>query len=289
MSALTFTAAQLDQVVELFSILLDHPRIEAASLRGPHVRTPLGIRAGGESMPSEDQIRALVLADGARVTHTDPDEDREVIDPVEIVLVSYSDIHGTDADAANLRALARIPGVTIVRSIGNGGARAQVRLGELSAFTTTEDPSRDRPSEAIRRLDQVVDAMTTTLEELYIDDTMHVEYLIEMAEAAWDAWIRLDLPGELRQLARDLDIEVPEDARSPDGARYDTDHVDGIDGIDRYVDELFDVYDDKVRAAYYDYAGNEWVAETATSVINARHGQAVRHAAHMVFGWPALP
>jgi hypothetical protein len=283
MSALTLTTAQLDQAVELFSILLDHPRIEAASLREPHVRTPLGIRAGSDPLPREDQIRALVLADGARTTHTHPDGDREVIDPVEIVLVSYSDIHGTAADAANLRALARIPGVTIVRSIGNRGARAQMRLGELSAFTTTEDTSRDHPSEAIRRLDQVVDAMTTTLEELYIDDTTHVDYLIELAEAAWDAWIRLDLPAELRQLARDLDIEVPDDAHSSDGGQYDADDVD------TYVDDLFDVYADKVRAAYYDYAGNEWVAETATSVINARHGQAVRHAAHMVFGWPALP
>ncbi|MFL6125494.1 hypothetical protein [Actinophytocola sp.] len=273
-------------MVELFSILLDHPRIEAASTRGPHVRTPLGIRAGGESMPSEDQVRALVLADGARVSRTDLDGDREVIDPVEIVLVSYSDIHGTDADAANLRALARLPGVTIVRSIGDRGARAQVRLGELSAFITTEDTSRDRSSEAIRRLDQVVDAMTTTLEELYIDDSTHVEYLIELAEAAWDAWIRLDLPSELRQLARDLDIAVPDDARSPDGGRYD---AGDLDGIDRYVDDLFGVYEDKVRAAYYDYEGNEWVAETATSVINARHGHAVRYAAHMVFGWPALP
>jgi hypothetical protein len=290
MSAFIFTAAQLDQVVELFSILLDHPHVEAISIRGPHVRTPLGVRAGGDPLPTEDQIRALVLADGARVTHVAPDGDREVIDPVEIVLASYSDLHGTDADAANVRALARIPGVTIVRRIGDSGRRAEVRLGELSAFTTSEDShdsgqghQQGDPSEAILRLDQLVDAMITTLEELYIDDSTHVEYLIELAEAAWDAWIRFDLPQELRQLARDLEIIVPDDARSPDGSRYDADDVDG------YVDDLFDTYGDKVRAAYYDYEGSEWVAETATSVVNARHSQAVRYAAHMVFGWPALP
>jgi hypothetical protein len=290
MSTFSFTATQLDQVVELFSILLDHPRVEAISVRGPHVRTPLGIRAGGDPLPTEDQIRALVLADGARVTRTGPDGNPEVIDPVEIVLVSYSDLHGTDADAANVRALGRLPGVTIARRIGDSARRAEVRLGELSAFTTVEDSSHHSghdhqqgdPREAILRLDRLVDAMTTTLEELYIDDSTHVEYLIELAEAAWDAWIRLDLPRELRQLARDLEIAVPDDARSPDGARYDADDVDG------YVDDLFDTYSDKVRAAYYEYEGNEWVAETATSVVNARHGRAVRYAAHMVFGWPAL-
>jgi hypothetical protein len=292
MSTFSFTATQLDQVVELFSILLDHPQVEAISLRGPHIRTPLGIRAGGDPLPTEDQIRALVLADGARVTHTGPDRTPEVIDPVEIVLASYSDLHGTDADAANVRALARIPGVTIVRRIGDSARRAEVRLGELSAFTAVEDSSHNSgqdhqrggdPREAILRLDQLVDAMTTTLEELYIDDSTHVDYLIELADAAWDAWIRLDLSGELRQLARDLKITVPDDARSPDGARYDADDVNG------YVDDLFDTYSDKVRAAYYDYEGNEWVAETATSVINARHGRAVHYAAHMVFDWPTLP
>jgi hypothetical protein len=289
MSAFSFTTGQLDHMVELFSILLYDPRIEAISIGGPHVQTSPGIGRGGGPMPTEDQIRALVLADGARVTRIDADGREEVIDPVEIVLVSYSDIRGTVADAANVRALARIPGVTIVRSVGHGGARAQVRLGELSAFTSegaSHDPSRDHrpdPGDAITRLDQLVDAMTSTLEELYIDENMHVEYLIELAEAAWDAWIRFDLPGELRQVARDLDVAVPDDALSPDGGRYDT------DDLDRYVDDLFDAYDDKLRAAYYDYGSNEWVAETATSVINARHGQAVRYAAHMVFGWPALP
>ena len=289
MSAFSFTPGQLDQVVELFSILLDHPRIEAISIRGPHVRTPLEVGRGGDPMPTEDQIRALVLADGARVNRTDADGYEEVIDPVEIVVMSYSDIRGTATDAANVHALARIPGVTIVRSVGHGAARAQVRLGELSAFTSegaSHDPNRDHrpdPGDAITRLDQLVDAMTSTLEEVYIDENTHVEYLIELAEAAWDAWIRFDLPRELRQLARDVDIAVPDDARSPDGGRYDT------DDIDRYMDDLFDAYDDKLRAAYYDYGGNEWVAETATSVINARHGQAVRYAAHMVYGWPAHP
>ena len=293
MSPFRFTAGQLDHAVELFSILLDHQRIEAISIRGPHARMTLGTGRGGDPMPTEDQIRALVLADGARVTHADTDGREEVIDPVDIVLVTYSDTHGTVADAANVRALARIPGVTIVRRVGHGGARAEVRLGELSAFTSegaSHDQSRDDqrgeqpdPTEAITRLDQLVDAMTTTLEEVYIDENTHVEYLIELAEAAWDAWIRFDLPRELRQLARDLDIAVPDDACSPDGGRYDT------DDIDRYVDGLFAAYDDKLRAAYYDYGGNEWVAETATSVINAHHGQAVRYAAHMVFGWPELP
>jgi hypothetical protein len=43
--------------------------------------------------------------------------------------------------------------------------------------------------------------------------------------------------------------------------------------------------DDTLRAAYYGYEDNEWFCETATSVVNYRHDDTVRHVARALFGW----
>lgn len=290
-SSLLFTPTQLDTAVELFRDLLDHPRVEATSVDRSRIRTPVGCGQRDYPMPTDEQIRALVLSDGARAERADGGGYDDTVHPVEIVLASYSDYHGTDHDAANVRALATLPGVTVVRSgHSDGGVRAQVQLGAMSPFVTGHGSSPDADPDAaavdaIGRLEQLVNTMAVTLDEVVIDDAAHVEYLIELAEAAWDEWVRPDLPRELRQLAGALRIRPPTSIGESSSVSSAEVPVD----LDQYVTDLVDTYSEQLRHAYYSYDGNEWVTENATSVINARHTTAVQYAAATVFGWPTLP
>jgi hypothetical protein len=45
------------------------------------------------------------------------------------------------------------------------------------------------------------------------------------------------------------------------------------------------VDEENIRVTYYQYEDNEWDCESATSVVNGRHDEAVRYVAETVFGW----
>lgn len=168
--------------------------------------------------------------------------------PVTVTLVSYSDYGGSDCDAANVRALDGTPGVTTSTGGYHGEGTATVQLGELPGG---EDESID---DGLDRLEHVADLMAGLEDYPLIDEEIHSEYQTELEDEAWDAWLRDDVIG-------DLDRVAP----------HEWEITDGVEA--------------ELRTAYYAYELSEWVCESATSVHNYRHDDALAHAALTVLGW----
>lgn len=171
------------------------------------------------------------------------------IDLVELP-VSYSDYGGSDLDAANVRALIEIFGHdTFVHLYGPHGS---VGLALPCGALLPDDPDGDILASLVKTIDALRDYPI-------VDECVHSSYVDEIADEAWSSWIRSDL-------ARDLDDYAPDGDAS---------------------DALLDCDEDELYGAYYGFEGNDWVCETATSAVNLRHDDAVRHVAAAVFGWIA--
>lgn len=168
--------------------------------------------------------------------------------PVTVTLVSYSDYGGNDYDAANVRALGGTPGVTTRTGGYHGEGSATVVLGELPT-------NGEGTATGIEGLAALVEIMDSLAEDgSLINDETHSIYIDELAEEAWDSWLGRDALADLEALA--------------------------LDGF-----EMTDGVSAEIKTAYYAYDENEWNAETATSVINERHDEALAHAARVVLGW----
>lgn len=164
--------------------------------------------------------------------------------------VSYSDYGGSDLDAANARALIEIFGRdTFVHLYGPHGS---VGLALPSDEPLPDDPDGEMLADLVRIVEGLRDYPI-------VDEGVQSAYVDELADEAWSCWLRLDL-------ARDLDDYAPDGDAS---------------------DALLACDEDELRTAYYAFEGNEWVCETATSVVNLRHDDAMRHLAATVFGWIA--
>lgn len=87
-----------------------------------------------------------------------------------------------------------------------------------------------------------------------ISDESHSEYEDQLADEAWDAWLRDDMIGDLEAVA--------------------------LEGW-----EITDGVESELRTAYYAYEENEWYCESATNIVNGRHDDAMAHAALTVLGW----
>jgi hypothetical protein len=164
---------------------------------------------------------------------------------VTVTLMSYSDYHGSDLDAANIRALEGTPGVTTCRS----GQSATMQLGELPGDDT------DSVDDGIERLEDIARTMVGLADNYpLIDDEIHSEYVDELATEAWEVYLAADIEGDLARVA-----------------------IDGWEWTEGVQGEL--------RTAYYGYEQNEWYCETATSVVNGAHDDAMAHAVRVVLGW----
>lgn len=235
-------------------------------------------------MPNREELEALVLSDGEETiypTHdvTEPNGYHWTQDtspwsgglrlyPITLTLISCGDYHGSDIDAANNRALKNVPGVT-VREPNTGGQGSVFNVsttvvGEMSSFENATDPDDTEREPAVRRddalawLESLVKTMERMVDEVtYLDEEVHSKYLAELAEEAWFDHLESDTLDALEDLSPEEDWNF-----------FDT-----------------EVAKDTVREAYFGYDENEWTAETATSIVNGRHEDAVKHVARTVFGW----
>jgi hypothetical protein len=160
--------------------------------------------------------------------------------PVTITLVSYSDYSGSDLDAANVRYLrdTETPGVHF-DSGPHGTEYAWVQLGELPT-------NGDDIDTGIDWLQSLAELMDTIAEYGLISDESHSAYVNELAEEAWDQWL-----GDIVSTAVwELSDGNPDD---------------------------FQFTDDEIRELYYGYEDNWWTCETATSVRNENHEDALAH------------
>lgn len=240
-----FTDAQLNKSVELWQNLIG--AVEDLG-RGDS-------RANGLT---EEDIRALVLSDGGAL-YSD--------ERTDLTLISCGDYHGSDLDSANNRALDGTPGVQ-VRYPNTGGmgsieSESTVVIGEMSGFG-------DDTATAIGWLGYLVDTMGSLLDYGLLDEEIHGEYIDHLADEAW-SWMWSDVIREVDSMI--VAVGLVDES----GDEVDIDNcplVDPSDPRDR---------EDIIRDAYYSFEGNEWNAESATSVVNGRHDEAVRHAFETVF------
>lgn len=267
------------------------------SPEGPH-----GGMSNTHRMPDAAEIEALVLSDGEETAYPphdaqpeydprDPDltpeqraatyfhEDRnpwsgdDRLYPITVTLISCGDYHGSDVDAANNRVLKDAPGVDFHEPNTGGQGSVfnvtTVTVGEMTSFENATDPGDTDRDPAERRADclQWLEDLVTTLESLvdnviYLDEEKHSEYLAELAREAWESWLESDVHSELTKI--------------------------GPGGVGAWVDLIDDMGPElkaNIRTTYFGYEENEWNAESATSVVNGRHSDAVKHVARTVFGW----
>lgn len=250
-----WTPEHIATAVELWRRLLDVHTVNAyeqVPCGGSHYR-----RHVTSKDVTDEWITALVISDGAGAEFPlDPYGYVGRYAPVELSLISYSDYGGSDLDAANVRALADVPGVTTSTGGIQGEGSATMMLGEM--------PREDDVKESVARIRYVVEVMEGLQEYPLIDEETHSEYIDELAEEAWDQW-----------LSRDVRDEV-------------LDRLGVLLQSDEAADEAYDAAGiDAVREAFYDYAppnGETWLAEGATSVRHVHHDEAVTHVLVRVFG-----
>jgi hypothetical protein len=231
-SDVTYTDDQLTQVTELWQRLIDN-----------HVTGTYEVRRG--YAPCLERVTAEHLAD----LIASNGEETEDFYPVEITLASYSDLGGSDLDAANVRTLDGTPGVTVHTGGRHGSGSATVLLGELPTNGDDSDTGT-----GIEWLSNLIDLADAIAEYGYLSDEDHSAYTDELAEEAWDAWLRSDVVSELESVA--------------------------IDGF-----EMTEGVEQEIKTAYYSFEDNDWSADSATSVTNGRHDEALAHAALTVLGW----
>lgn len=162
--------------------------------------------------------------------------------------VSYSDYGGSDLDAANVRALVETFGESTFVHLYGGHDSTGLALPYGRSLPDDEENER---------LTFLVETIEALADYPLISDETHSRYVAELAAECWDQWVRSDTVHELCEYA-------PTDDAS-----------DAVHACD----------EDAFVSAYYGCESNEWTCETATSVVNLRHDDAVRHVARSLFGW----
>lgn len=245
-------------------------------------------------MPDRVELEALVLSDGEETAYpvhdAQPEYDPSIPDltpeqraavyyhedknpwsgddrlyPITLTLISCGDYHGSDLDAANNRTLRGTPGVDY--SEPNTGGMGSVfnvtttTVGAMTSFENATDPGDADREPAQRRSNALewLEHLVTTLEGLQdyglLSEEDHGEYLSELAEEAWSDHLERDAFDMLRDLLSWQDLEPGEELQA------------------------------LIKRTYFGYDENEWNAETATSAVNGRHEDAVKHVASVLFGW----
>jgi hypothetical protein len=213
---------------------------------------------------TDEELWELIWSDGQAT---------DDVDSRTISLFSWSDYGGTPADVANARYLTAEDSpfhLWVGFWHGSHGAgSAWVQCGELSAADI--DTGLDQ-------LDALVAVMAGTETDGVLCENTLDAYLTELATEAWQAWLRLDVPGEIATLIDTEHIPIPQVL---------LDHGHPVETARDYADWLWGWREERFATAYYAYPDNQWVFEpnAPTHVINHAHADAVRHAARIAFGW----
>lgn len=252
-------------------------------------------------MPDATEIRALVLSNGAeieypkhgefedgeRMENRSPYSYGDQLYPITLTLISCGDYHGSDVDSANNRALDQNYVGVDVRYPNTGGmcsieSVSTVELGCMSVFGDSE-------REEIENLQALVEALEGLTDYPLLDEDIHSQYVSTLTEDAWDRYLSLDIESDLVALCPNrIDYPITDRSLSPHAIENAHELVAALweaSGEHAANDTRGLDVSDAFRLAYYEYDGNEWTCEAATSVVNGRHDEAVRHAAHVVFGW----
>lgn len=224
---------------------------------------------------SDEWLTALVISDGAGVVGKNGDA---VWTPLRLSLISYSDHGGSDLDAANVRSLEGTPGLQTSTDGIHGDSEAWLQVGE---FDNADD---DVPT-MLGWLKSLADTMEGLSDYPLISDDTHGEYIDGLANDAWNQWLGRDVESTVQSelaaailatptLWNSLRLQYADEiaaflALCTEGATIDSDDVATI-----VIDGLGD---DVIRNLYYSFDGNEWSAESATSVVNGRHDDAVAY------------
>lgn len=240
-------------------------------------------------MPEREELEALVLSDGEETAYpvhevtsdgatfcradTNPWSGDDRLYPITLTLISCGDYHGSDLDAANNRVLQGTPGVDVSEpNTGGMGSVFNVSttvVGEMSSFENSQTPAdwerepAARRADALMWLESLVKQMEGLIDYALLDEGVHSEFIDELAEEAWSDHLESETLDTLQDLAPADGTTVWEDT------------------IDNATDEL----KTSIREAYFSFEENEWNAESATSVVNGRHKDAVKHVARTLFGW----
>lgn len=218
-----YTPEQYAKVVELWERLLDCHFVNKYEEIGHSSCYVENLREG--------QLYELVISDG---------EKTENHYAIRLDLISYSDYGGSIYDAANVRALLEIEGISGTADTSSG--EAWVQLGELP----WGDGDREEGISQLTHLVETVEALAGDC--VVLDDSAYDEYREELISQSWSAdW------GTLRKIRDELN------------------DISGNNGDD------FGFSDDELGDLYFEYEWNEWVDESATSVVNQCHEDAVAH------------
>ncbi|WP_158881957.1 hypothetical protein [Amycolatopsis anabasis] len=158
---------------------------------------------------------------------------------VTLTLASYSDYGGSCCDAANVRVFRDEFGWVSTSTDGyHGDGAAWVQFGEL--------PDTQDIGNGLDMLESLANAMDRLTDYPLLSDEAHSEYEHELQEEAWVSWLEWDVKSELD------------------------------DQMGGYL-EIFGFTDNEIRELYYSYEENEWECESATSVVNRNHDDAVAY------------
>jgi hypothetical protein len=289
-SRLTFTVAGIDftpgevtTMVDLWEQLTTDDRVTGETMgtyRYSHAHLSPGVSGptgNVNRMPTRQEIRALVLADGEECAYPATEEEGDEnpwshfpgLTPVTLTLISCGDYHGSDVDAANNRTIDGMPGVDVsypgTGGMGSVESVSTTQLGSVTAFAVPENEGAPATADdVIRNLRAVVDVMGSIREHGLLSEEDREKYVREQAESWWSNGLGRDVMGEMENL-------------NPAGPFEELPTPEGVTDIE-----------DAVKAAYFDYDGTQWEMtgpDTATGVYNANHEEAVKHVAETVFGW----
>ncbi|MFC0434550.1 hypothetical protein [Kutzneria buriramensis] len=204
--------------------------------------------AGGEEFGVSDVLRPGPLNYGDTVDWSTFTPADFFWSPDVLVLpVTYSNVSGTIQTAANARELIRVFGKdNFVTIHGEKG------LFGLALLSHTPWPRTSQ----LERLATML-TMLASGDQVLLNTRTYWEYFAELRDKAWEASLAAKTAESLAALA-------------PAGVT---------------VNRASLRTDPWIRHGYQWFKGNQWMPQTATSVINARHDEAVRHVARTVLGW----
>lgn len=164
-----------------------------------------------------------------------------------VTLASFSDYSGAAYDRANVKELVETYGASEGSGI-HGHEFAYVEIG---------DPDMDED-----KLSLLVEIAEGMCDYPIICEETWSQVEEEIAEEMWGAFLEDEVRDEI-------------------GDMFSANSPDDEDAYDRGL-EFFDENSDAIREAYYTFSENEWEFESATSAVNRRHEDAVRHAVQTV-------
>lgn len=164
-----------------------------------------------------------------------------------IELVSFSDYGGSDIDHANYRTLINDHGEGCFVHLTGGHGTTGLAL-PYGVALPGDDEDNGILALIVHAIDYAADCGV-------MDDEEHSELISELADETWDQWLSFDVHRELDRMC------------------------------DGNADDL-GFTDEEIREVYYGHPEIEWLAESATDVVNANHEETMRYLVkEMALAW----